>query len=324
MSSGLPEGKRIRIRSFYGFRPEDDGYVGWTQESARDAYLSKINDGDLIMIYGANTAETEKSLRSYVLGFLEVEATPIRDHEKASQAGLERKREAGWADKWSYAIPVRRAWRAEEKMMISRIAFNSYRSEAGQALAVHGAELDPDEIAQALKIKVREVNVFGEPPVVEETAPATPFAEVLKPSRGFPGSFGERTSLYEDGEAYLYLAVYDGDGHAFVGKKKAFGDKSVALKIGVTHSPKRRCTELNAGIPPTASGRWVLRVTSQPFPDKKSAEDVEAEFKKRSSGKLESLGGEFFLGQTRRCRGALLGTSRHVALLKARRSGGPL
>jgi|SRR6056297_655782 len=77
MSNGLPEGKQIRIRSFYGFGPEDDGYVGWTKESARDAYLRKLNDGDLIMIYGASSVETEKSLRSYVLGFLEVEAKPI-------------------------------------------------------------------------------------------------------------------------------------------------------------------------------------------------------------------------------------------------------
>src|SRR6056297_974385 len=204
MSNGLPEGKQIRIRSFYGFGPEDDGYVGWTKESARDAFLRKLNDGDLIMIYGASSVETEKSLRSFVLGFLEVEARPIRDYEKSSTAGLDRKREAGWADKWTHAIPVRRAWRAEEKMMISQIAFNSYRPEAGQALAVHGADLDQDEIAQALKIKVREVNVYGELPVSVDENPVMPFAEVFKPSHAFPGSFGERSSTYEDGETYLY------------------------------------------------------------------------------------------------------------------------
>lgn len=55
MSSGLPEGKKIRIRSFYGFGPEEGGYVGWTRESSRDAYLRKLNDGDLIMIYGARS-----------------------------------------------------------------------------------------------------------------------------------------------------------------------------------------------------------------------------------------------------------------------------
>ncbi|MGR3633150.1 MAG: GIY-YIG nuclease family protein [Limimaricola soesokkakensis] len=296
MRTGLPEGKRIRIRSFYGFGSEDDGYVGWTQENARNAYLRKLNDGDLIMIYGASTAETEKSLRSYVLGFPEVDATPIRDFEKASEEGLARKRSAGWAEKWTYAIPVRRAWRAEEKMMISRIAFNSYRPEAGQALAVHGADLDEDEIAQALKIRVSEVNLFGEPPIEESKAAVVPFAKVLEPSRAFPGSFGERTSVYEDGEAYLYLAVFDGDGHSFVGKKRTFGDKSVAMNIGVTNSPKRRHAELNAGIPPAASGRWSIRATSQPFPCKKAAEDIEAQFKRESHGRLESLGGEFFWG----------------------------
>ncbi|BAQ68041.1 hypothetical protein NHU_00873 [Rhodovulum sulfidophilum] len=58
MSNGLPEGKRIRIRSFYGFNPEDAGYVGWSKETDRDAYLRKLNDGDLIMIYGASGATT--------------------------------------------------------------------------------------------------------------------------------------------------------------------------------------------------------------------------------------------------------------------------
>ncbi|WBQ11263.1 hypothetical protein L2D01_05630 [Hyphomonadaceae bacterium ML37] len=293
----MPDGKKIRIRSFYGFSPEDDGYVGWTRESSRDAYLRKLNHGDLIMIYGASSAETAKPLRSYVLGFLEVEATPIRDYEKASKVGLDRKRDAGWAEKWTYAIPVRRAWRAEEKMMISRIAFHSYRAEAGQALAVHGADLDPDEVAQALKIKVREVNVYGEPPITACEAQVMAFGQTFQPSRAFPGSFGERTSIYEDGETFLYLAAYEGDGHALLGRQKSFGDKSVALKIGVTNALKRRCAELNAGIPPKASGRWVLRVNSQPFPDKKSAEDVEAQFKQIAADRFESLGGEFFWGK---------------------------
>lgn len=297
MKAVLPEGKRIRIRSFYGSGPEDDGYVGWTQETARDAYLRKLNHGDLIMIYGASTAKTEKSLRSYVLGFLEVDATPIRDFEKASEEGLVRKRSAGWAEKWTYAIPVRRAWRAEEKMMILRIAFNSYRPEAGQALAVHGADLDEDEIAQALKIRVREVNVFGEPPIEKSEAAVMPLAKAFEPSRAFPPSFGERTSVYEDSQAYLYLAVYDGDGHSFVGKKKTFADKSVAMKIGVTNAPKRRNAELNAGIPPAAMGRWSIRATSQPYPSKKAAEEVEAQFKRESHGRLESLDGEFFWGR---------------------------
>jgi hypothetical protein len=174
---------------------------------------------------------------------------------------------------------------------------NSYRPEAGQALAVHGAKLDDAEVAEALKIKVREVNVFGEDPVTDNEASVMPFGQVFKPSRAFPGSKGERNATYEDGDTYLYLAVYDGDGHAFIGRKKSFGDTSVALKVGVSNDPKRRCEELNAGIPPAAKGRWALRVKSQPFPDMKSAEHAEALFKDQSDRHLESLGNEFFWGR---------------------------
>lgn len=296
MSNGLPDGKRIRIRSFYGFNPEEDGYVGWSRETDRDAYLRKLSDGDLIMIYGASASETDKAERSYVLGFVEVEARPIRDQDKASDFGMQRKREKGWLGRWSHAIPVRRAWRAEEKMMIGRIAFNSYRPEAGQALAVHSAELDDDEIEQALKLKVREVNVYGEPPVAQPDAPAAPFGNVFKPSRAFPGGKGERTSSYEDGDTFLYLAVFEGDGHSLLERKKVFGDKSVAMKVGVTNNPKRRCAELNAGIPPAAKGKWAIRLISQPFVDMKAAEEVEELFKQQSTGRLESLGREFFWG----------------------------
>ena len=85
--------------------------------------------------------------------------------------------------------------------------------------------------------------------------------------------------------------------HAFIGRKKSFGDTAVALKIGVSNDPKRRCAELNAGIPPAALGRWALRVKSQPFPDMKSAEHAEAIFKDQSGQHLESLGNEFFWGR---------------------------
>lgn len=39
--------------------------------------LRDISDGDLILIYGSGSAETENALRSYVLGFMIVVARPI-------------------------------------------------------------------------------------------------------------------------------------------------------------------------------------------------------------------------------------------------------
>lgn len=222
-----------------------------------------------------------------------MDATPIRDFEKSSEEAMRQKRDTGWGDKWTYAIPIRRAWRAEEKTAIGRIAFKTYRPEAGQALAVHGAALEPEEIEKALKIKV---NVVGEDPVDGGALISRSFEEEFSPSKAFPASFGARTSHYTDGETYLYLARFEGDGHAMLGRKKAIGDKGIALKIGVSSDPKSRSEQLNSGFPPAAKGRWRMDQTAK-FPDRKSAETAEQHFKDESPKSLESLGGEFFWGK---------------------------
>ncbi|MCV3765100.1 hypothetical protein [Rhizobium sp. TRM95796] len=59
--TSLPDKPRsIRLRSFYGFNPEEDGYIGWSEETARDRMLGQIVDGDLFLIYGATSSETRR------------------------------------------------------------------------------------------------------------------------------------------------------------------------------------------------------------------------------------------------------------------------
>ncbi len=296
MNSTLPDGKTMWIRAFYDFNPEEAGYVGWSQEVGQKRALRELRDGDLMLIYGANAPSTKATLRSHVLGFVEIDARPIRDFEKASAASQKAKADNGNANAWTYGLPIRRAWRALDKMQIARIAPKTYDPEAGQGIGVWGRALEADEIAEALKIKVTEVNVFGELPIIESGLSKEPFANAFKPSRGFPGSSGERTSNYVDGETFLYLARFEGDGHALVGKLKQFSDKAVLMKVGVSSEPVRRCEELNSGIPPAALGRWKMELISQPYVDRKSAEVVEQDFKDKGEIKLESLGREFFWG----------------------------
>jgi len=101
MSNLLLKPRRIWLRSFYGFSPEEDGYIGWTEEGRRGRMLEQIEDGDLFMIYGASSAETDKFHRNRVLGFLQIEARAIRDKDKASLVGMQRKRDNGWKEKWT-------------------------------------------------------------------------------------------------------------------------------------------------------------------------------------------------------------------------------
>src|SRR6185436_20209670 len=155
--------------------------------------------------------------------------------DRASPAGLQRKRAKGWADRLTYAIPVVRAWRTDESILLERIAQKTYRPEAGQAIAVWNPPLLPAEIDLALKVKVTEVSVFGEPPIPETALKRSAFGDAFKPSRAFPGGFGQRTATYEDSPTCMYLARFDGDGFALLGQPKPQFDKSVLVKIGVSN-----------------------------------------------------------------------------------------
>lgn len=286
----------IFLRSFYGFDPEEDGSIGWTEEGPRDRMLGRLEDGDLFMIYGASSAETKKSHRNLVLGFLQVERRSTRDADKASPSGMERKRVNGWLDKWTFAIPVVRAWRVTESVLLERVAPTTYRPEAGQAIVVWNPQLLPEEMELALKIRVREVNVFGETPLSGSEPDNKPLAEVFKPSNAFPGGFGERTSVYEDGPTRLYLARFDGDGYALLGQEKPMFNDAVLLKVGVSNDVKRRADEINGGFPPASVGRWTMQLVSEPFSSKAAAEAAEHAFKDAAAVRLKSVGGEFFFG----------------------------
>ena len=134
-------------------------------------------------------------------------------------------------------------------MPIARIASETYDAEAGQGIGVWGRALTPEEIAQAMKIRVIEVNVYGEPPIGPGGLTIEPLINLFRPSRGFPGSSGVRTAVYEDGPTYLYLARFDGDSHALVGRTRPFADKSVVMKIGVSNEPNQRIEEARPPVP---------------------------------------------------------------------------
>lgn len=93
------------FRSYQGFSSKADGDLGWLQELARQGYLRKLNDGDLLMIQGASTAETESALRSCVLGFVKIEAQPVRDRDKASYPELRKIRVRGGQTDRTLATP---------------------------------------------------------------------------------------------------------------------------------------------------------------------------------------------------------------------------
>jgi hypothetical protein len=134
-------------------------------------------------------------------------------------------------NRWTYAVPVRRAWRVNRRIEIKNIAPNTYTHDRARVIASRGELMTEQEVVNALRLPVTPVNVFGEPPVATE---ATEFQmeAVFRPSRGLTPSFGLRSSDYEDGEHCLYMLQMDGDIGALLGRRVDTLNGKSLVKIG--------------------------------------------------------------------------------------------
>ena len=287
----------IWIRAFWGFTPWDWGHIGWTREADRDKVMSEAALGDLVVIYGADAAETEAHDRRQALGVLQIDPIPIRDADKTSEAALRAKRDRGWADRWTHALPVRRAWRIERRVELRHLAKETYTRDRARTIASRGARLTDAEARAILQLPVTEVAVFGEPPLAEASPSAVALREALAPSRGVEPFFGPRTSFHEDGPHKLYLAQFEGDVAALLGRPTSGLRGAALIKAGFSNEPKRRQGELNAGLPPGGVGRWRMWRLSAPYPNGAAAKEAEDQLKAALAAACESLGGEFFLGR---------------------------
>ncbi|WP_284124169.1 GIY-YIG nuclease family protein [Parerythrobacter aestuarii] len=296
----MSELPRFWLTAFWGFTPEHEGYYGFTMEGGRRRFLNEFQDNDLILIYGADVANTAKTDRKQLLGILQVEPTPIRDTDKISEEGLRIKTDLGKVDSWKYAVPVRKAWRIDQRIGVSDLLPDTYTGNNGQSLASFGQLITPAEASRISKLRVTPVNVYGEAPV-EQFTPARKmdFREAWSLSRGPSPSFGTRESSYVDGAAYTYVFELQGALDQFLGRTKYELGNRRLIKVGRTNNVERRLKELNSGFPPSSVVRWKLRVQSQPYDDGDSAHEAERRLHELFGVVGQVQGGEFFLCEER-------------------------
>jgi hypothetical protein len=227
---------RVWLKAFWGFDPANEGYLGFTKPGDRRRFLEEANDKDLVLIYGADAAETASEDRRQALGFLEIERIPITDRERMSQAGLQRKLSHGWVNRWTNAVPVRRAWRVNRRIEVKHLAPITYRHDRARVIASRGELLTSVEAAKALKLPVSQVNVFGEPPLALD-ASEFQLESVFHSSRGIPPTFGPRAFNVEDGEHFLYMLQLEGRVSALINRSS----DSLLNKVVVMRSCKEDC-----------------------------------------------------------------------------------
>lgn len=290
----VAEGRRVWIKSFWGFSTEEESYLGFSREADRKRLLDLYKPGDVILIYGAVAAETAADDRRQALGFLEIDPVEVTDVERSTPEALAEKRRRGWADKWIYAVPVRRAWEVKRRIEIRHIATTTYKYQRARVIATQGELLTAEEASFALSLPVSPMNVYLEPKVTDADVTGT-LSDFLNPSRGIKPSFGSRTADIKDGQTFLYLMEMAGDIANVLPRDRTTLYKKILVKVGISNDPTRRLAEMNSGLPPNSKLGWKLTF-SQPFPGAEAAFEAENQAKADLARVAESLGGEFFLG----------------------------
>lgn len=288
----------VWLTGFWGFAPEDEGILGFTDPNDRDRLLSMIDDRQLVCIYGASSPETDSKIVHHLLGVIEIERTSIDSWDKMSDSAKERNLRAGRGEKWRHAMPVRRAWRTKQTLDVKQVFPNSYDPRRGRNIAKFGTWLVADEARRLLeKFPFNETNVYGEPPVIDddrdETEPGS-IESFLKPSKGIFGSFGDRSYEIQDKPHDLYLARFPDAPELLAGRSIPKG--VTLVKIGISGNIDNRLKALNLSFPETSRIRWKMERKAE-FPDRESAADAETAFKTRAIGEFgaKSLGKEFFV-----------------------------
>ena len=180
---------RVWLKAFWGFDPQNDGYLGFTRQGDQERLIREAQGGDLVLIYGAASEHTVLSDRSRALGFLQFEPVAIRDVDRMSDASKRRKVENGWEDRWTFAVPVHRAWKVKRSIEVRHVAPETYVAKRARVIASQGELLSAADTERALNSH----GVFGQriwrAPVSEEETIEYTLADHFRPSRGVTPSF---------------------------------------------------------------------------------------------------------------------------------------
>jgi|GEM_PF-1225360 len=285
----------VWLTGFWGFSPEEEGILGFTDKRDRERLIGQIGERQLVCIYGAASPETDNKLVHHLLGVLEIERTPIDSWDKMSDTAKQRNIDLGRQEKWRFAMPVRRAWRTTRHLDVKQVFPQSYDPSNGRYIARFGTWLVPDEAQWLLQnVPFSQTNVFGEPPTTVDASSEQSIEKFLKPSAGVWGGFGNRNFQVQDKPHHLYLAQFKKSPELLAGAHLERGQGLV--KIGISGDLKNRLKALNLSFPETTSINWGLIRTAE-FPNRDSAGEKETLFKKLAIEKFgaRSLGREFFI-----------------------------
>lgn len=288
----------VWLTNFHRFLPEEEGFIGFTAESARRIFIDKSKPGVLVAVYG--TTKAPKDERKKLVGILQCSHQEGLAQSFMSPAEwTARSGDPYRAGKWSNAIKVTRAWRVapETQMDVHTFAPDATKTRAYRRIGSHGVPLSRAEALNILEFDLQETKVYGESPIIPVLGNAR---EVLAPSKAGPVSQNAFLMRESEGPKHLYVLKLDGDADAFLGERSG---GRIIVKAGFSRSPQMRCKDHNKALP-AGVFKWRVLLSGSasnisPYPTSQHAKAGE----KAMQNVLclvphrRSLGGEFFLAR---------------------------
>ena len=285
---------RIFARTFWGFDPEREAYIGFTEEWRRAYVLSNSEPGDLVLIYGATNENTHPDQVGMVLGFLELTDEVSSAREFSDPAKYQERIDNGQGNRWTHAIRISRAWRCQQKIPVRDVSRELFDNKHQFQRSSGAYQLNDQDAQRAASIRVQEVSVWGSKDNFKETVSNLALVDLLKPSRGVSPGASETLAHTRDFNAkhHVYLAQLQGDVSAVME-----GPPAAIFKVGLTNNLMRRENELNAGFPMPHVLSWSM-LQHLDVPNRDAAEEMEQALKDFFvAQRLRSLGREFFAGR---------------------------
>lgn len=296
----------VWLTSFYGFRPEGWGFLGFTRANARNSFLRRSKPGALVVIYGAGEAAKEEYGK--ILGVQQCSHETGNAQNFTSPAEWELKtRDPSRRGRWNLAVRAVRAWRVTSSTRMDVRAFAPRATETGawEHIGEYGVPLTNQEASNILKLDLQEVEVYGQEHILASVAGTA--KGILAPSKAGPVSKSPHVVKEAEGPKHLYILALRGDVSAFLGRPES---NRLIVKAGFSKSPQVRCDDHNRALPRCAF-RWEVMYSGiasnlSPYPSSDHAKAGERAIQNVLCGSPdgESLGGEFFLAEPERIKKA--------------------
>lgn len=296
----------VWLTSFYGFDPEEWGGLGFSNDEMRQKFIDSTEAGVLVVIYNSNKYSPQWKK---VIGILQCSHKTGHIRNFMSPSSWKEKQKSSYADKWTYAVKVTRAWRVSVESMIDIRDFapQATATNAWQYIGSRGMRLAEDEALNIYKLDVQETDVYGEDSLIGSCI--TNAEEALKTSKAGPVSKKGFFVRESEGPKYLYILQLIGNADKFLGYKVK---GKLIIKAGFSKSPDSRCRDFNRALPKSAYHWEVLysgllsNIDAYPSSDHAKAGEKVMHRLLCEKSKGESLGGEFFLTKAKQVEKAWL------------------